>query len=111
MLLAAVDSDAKIFFLIDEMLRGTNSVDKYLGSKAVIEGRRNIGQVMDAIGLKAAADIKKKISNIWEPPLSPYTIKQRLSKKSNQRVIGNLTKPLIDTGIMLNTLTNTTETE
>ncbi len=30
------------------------------GSKAVIEGRRNIGQVMDAIGLKAAADIKKK---------------------------------------------------
>ncbi|HWZ15012.1 MAG TPA: hypothetical protein VNW95_07205 [Mucilaginibacter sp.] len=37
MLLAAVDSDDKVFFLIDEMLRGTNSVDKYLGSKAVIE--------------------------------------------------------------------------
>lgn len=25
------------FFLIDEMLRGTNSIDKYLGSKAIIE--------------------------------------------------------------------------
>src|SRR5690606_11449551 len=25
------------FFLIDEMLRGTNSMDKYLGSKAVIQ--------------------------------------------------------------------------
>ncbi|MDB5122843.1 MAG: mutS 5 [Mucilaginibacter sp.] len=37
MLLAAVESDKKVFFLIDEMLRGTNSVDKYLGSKAVIE--------------------------------------------------------------------------
>ncbi|MDP9048046.1 MAG: DNA mismatch repair protein MutS [Bacteroidota bacterium] len=37
MLLAAVDSDKKVFFLIDEMLRGTNSVDKYLGSKAIIE--------------------------------------------------------------------------
>jgi hypothetical protein len=37
MLLEVVESDAKIFFLIDEMLRGTNSVDKYLGSKAVIE--------------------------------------------------------------------------
>jgi DNA mismatch repair ATPase MutS len=36
MLLAAVDSDLNIFFLIDEMLRGTNSVDKYRGSKAVI---------------------------------------------------------------------------
>lgn len=37
MLLAAVDTDKKVFFLIDEMLRGTNSVDKYRGSKAVIE--------------------------------------------------------------------------
>ncbi|HTE01526.1 MAG TPA: hypothetical protein VK668_19700 [Mucilaginibacter sp.] len=48
MLLAAVDSDAKIFFLIDEMLRGTNSVDKYLGSKAVIEQlirKKGVGMV------------------------------------------------------------------
>ena len=37
MLLAAVENEPKIFFLVDEMLRGTNSVDKYLGSKAVIE--------------------------------------------------------------------------
>ncbi len=37
MLLAAVEHEPKVFFLIDEMLRGTNSVDKYLGSKAVIE--------------------------------------------------------------------------
>lgn len=37
MLLAAVDGPEKVFFLIDEMLRGTNSVDKYKGSKAVIE--------------------------------------------------------------------------
>ena len=48
MLLAAVDSEQKIFFLIDEMLRGTNSVDKYLGSKAVIEQlirKRGVGMV------------------------------------------------------------------
>ena len=81
------------------------------GSKAVIEGRRNIGQVMDAIGLKASADIRKKISTIWEPPLSPYTIAARLKRKSNKKVIGNLTKPLIDTGLMYGTLINTTETE
>ncbi|HZX57603.1 MAG TPA: DNA mismatch repair protein MutS [Mucilaginibacter sp.] len=48
MLLAAVDSDAKVFFLIDEMLRGTNSVDKYLGSRAVIEQlirKKGVGMV------------------------------------------------------------------
>ena len=48
MLLAAVENEPKIFFLIDEMLRGTNSVDKYLGSKAVIEqliSKKTVGMV------------------------------------------------------------------
>jgi uncharacterized membrane protein (DUF106 family) len=48
MLLAAVEKEYKVFFLIDEMLRGTNSVDKYLGSKAVIEqliSKKAVGMV------------------------------------------------------------------
>ncbi|MFI5159190.1 MAG: DNA mismatch repair protein MutS, partial [Sphingobacteriales bacterium] len=48
MLLAAVENEDKVFFLIDEMLRGTNSVDKYLGSKAVIEqliSKKGVGMV------------------------------------------------------------------
>ena len=48
MLLAAVENEHKVFFLIDEMLRGTNSVDKYLGSKAVIEqliSKKGVGMV------------------------------------------------------------------
>ena len=48
MLLAAVENEHKVFFLIDEMLRGTNSVDKYLGSKAVIEqliNKKGVGMV------------------------------------------------------------------
>jgi len=54
MLLAAVESEDKIFFLIDEMLRGTNSVDKYLGSKAVIE--RLISK--KAVGMVATHDLQ-----------------------------------------------------
>ncbi|MES2268216.1 MAG: DNA mismatch repair protein MutS [Bacteroidota bacterium] len=48
MLLAAVENEHRVFFLIDEMLRGTNSVDKYLGSKAVIEqliSKKGVGMV------------------------------------------------------------------
>ena len=48
MLLNAVEKEEKVYFLIDEMLRGTNSVDKYLGSKAVIRQRvskKGVGQV------------------------------------------------------------------
>lgn len=36
-ILGVVEVTADSFFLIDEMLRGTNSVDKYLGSKAIIK--------------------------------------------------------------------------
>src|SRR5690606_35857844 len=32
-----VEQQKTSFFLVDEMLRGTNSVDKYLGSKAIIK--------------------------------------------------------------------------
>lgn len=37
LLLNVLKKEEKVYFLIDEMLRGTNSVDKYKGSKAVIE--------------------------------------------------------------------------
>lgn len=36
-ILALVKTNDKTFILLDEMLRGTNSMDKYLGSKAIIE--------------------------------------------------------------------------
>ncbi|RVU00250.1 DNA mismatch repair protein MutS [Mucilaginibacter limnophilus] len=54
MLLGAVETVPKVFFLIDEMLRGTNSVDKYLGSKAVIE--QLIAK--NAVGMVATHDLQ-----------------------------------------------------
>lgn len=54
MLLQAVESEPKVFFLIDEMLRGTNSADKYLGSKAVIE--RLISK--NGVGMVATHDLQ-----------------------------------------------------
>ncbi|SDL77084.1 MutS domain V [Daejeonella rubra] len=53
-LLKMLESTEKIYFLIDEMLRGTNSVDKYLGSKAVIE--KLIAQ--NAVGIVATHDLQ-----------------------------------------------------
>ncbi|MDP3468861.1 MAG: DNA mismatch repair protein MutS [Daejeonella sp.] len=53
-LIKMLDSSGKVYFLIDEMLRGTNSVDKYLGSKAVIE--KLISQ--KAVGIVATHDLQ-----------------------------------------------------
>lgn len=53
-LLHVLNQNEKVYFLIDEMLRGTNSVDKYLGSKAVIE--KLISQ--RAVGIVATHDLQ-----------------------------------------------------
>ncbi|WP_069659098.1 MutS-related protein [Arcticibacter eurypsychrophilus] len=54
LLLDVLNSGEKVYFLIDEMLRGTNSVDKYLGSKAIIE--RLIEQ--KSVGIVATHDLQ-----------------------------------------------------
>jgi len=54
MLLKAVETEPKVFFLIDEMLRGTNSVDKYRGSKAVIEQLAH----KNGVGMVATHDLQ-----------------------------------------------------
>lgn len=54
LILDTVRQEPYSFFLIDEMLRGTNSVDKYRGSKAIIE--RLIRD--EAVGLVATHDLQ-----------------------------------------------------
>ncbi len=54
LLLDVLNRKEKVYFLIDEMLRGTNSVDKYRGSKAVIE--KLITQ--KAVGIVATHDLQ-----------------------------------------------------
>lgn len=53
MLLNATEKKEKLYFLIDEMLRGTNSADKYRGSKAIIEKLISEG----AVGIVATHDL------------------------------------------------------
>lgn len=81
------------------------------GARAIAKGTASIQRVMQGIGLKAAGDTRKTISLIQNPPLKQSTIRARLSRRSDKKTVGNLTKPLVDTGIMLNTLTNSVEDE
>ncbi|NGM66474.1 MutS-related protein [Sphingobacterium sp. SGR-19] len=53
-ILDTVKQDRDSFFLIDEMLRGTNSVDKYLGSRAII---RKLN-AMEGKGMVATHDLQ-----------------------------------------------------
>jgi hypothetical protein len=86
------------------------------GAKKAIKGETNILGVLDLIGAKAAGDVAKAIKDVTSPPLSPVTIQARLdrlkSKSAKRRgVTASLEKPLIDTGIMLRSITHAIESE
>lgn len=81
----------------------------YRVSQEVVAGKRTGFSAMEAIGSKAAGDIRRKIATIVYPPLKPATIARRLANRSNQSVLGKLDKPLMDTRKMYTTLTYSVE--
>lgn len=70
------------------------------GCKAILAGNETAHSVMEKVTGKAAGDVRRKISKIREPALSQRTLDARLSRGLTS------TKPLVDTGIMLQTLTH-----
>lgn len=79
------------------------------GAKAIIAGNSTIFNVIDAIGQGAEGDIRKKISTIQEPPLKSGTIRARQRKLADGKKVGNLTKPLVESALLVNSLTSITE--
>jgi hypothetical protein len=79
------------------------------GARSILKGKSSLAHVMEALGQVAAGDVRKKIASIWHPSLKEATILARLHRKRRKTVTVNLTKPLVDTGFMLNTLTNSVE--
>lgn len=75
------------------------------GSTRVIKGELTLFDVMDGVGLQAAGDMRRKISEISSPPLKESTIKNR-QRRGNSSV-----KVLVDERIMINSLTNATVTK
>lgn len=81
------------------------------GVRAVIKGSLSGSDLMETIGSKAAGDMRKKITTITSPALAESTVSARLSRKSDKNTVGNLTKPLVDTGLMLASLTYAVESK
>jgi hypothetical protein len=85
------------------------------GARKIIKNQTTTDQVLDSIGHQAEGDIKKTISNVYYPALAESTVLNRIRRNAQlssrkgrltERQIGNITKPLIDTGIMFNTITH-----
>lgn len=79
--------------------------------KQMLNDGGSIKKVFDAVGQRAAADIREAITLLQSPELSKRTIAARLSKKADKATLGLLSKPLIDSKILLNSLTSAVEDE
>jgi hypothetical protein len=79
------------------------------GAMAILKGNATTHDVMEGIGGKAAADIQVAITQVTAPALSSRTIAARLSKRANGKTVGNLTKPLVDSGLMLSSVQHLVE--
>ncbi len=76
----------------------TNIIEKQLPK--VAKGEMTAFDVLDLVGIAAAADIQTTISSIYSPPNSPATIRRKGSSK-----------PLVDTGLMLASVQNAVNKE
>lgn len=98
------------------------------GAKQILEGKMTGKDAMDLLGAVAEGDIIKAISEVMAPPLSLITLMARKYRKMGRKVTGRTigeiagrikkgdvdisgvsTKPLVDTGQMIATVTHLTE--
>lgn len=73
----------------------------------VLAGATTLEDVLEALGLNVAGEIAQSIRNVDAPPLKPATIAAKRRKMADQNTVGNLSKPLVETGIMLDTVSHT----
>lgn len=78
-------------------------------TRAAAQGKIAPADVLNGLAQAAEGHVRATITKIMDPPLSPATVaarKRRLAsggKRANPKTIA---KPLVDTGILLNTLTS-----
>lgn len=66
-------------------------------------------QAAEMIGMEAAGNIKKAIAKVNEPPLKASTIRRKRSGYADKSITGALTKPLIGSGHLLETVDSQAE--
>lgn len=72
-------------------------------AKAVLQGRMPPEALVEAVALKAEGDVRATISKITTPALAPATLRARARRSSSGQIS---VKPLVDSGLMLATLTS-----
>lgn len=72
----------------------------------ILTGEDTVEAGLEKLGLAVAGDIKKTISKVTEPELKKKTVAAKRRKLVRASGKTNLTKPLIETGVMIASVTH-----
>lgn len=79
-------------------------------SQAVMRGQMAPGNLFEQLCLKAEGDVRATITKLQDPALAPETIAARKRKLAKGKAPkSTIEKPLVDSGLMLATLTSQVE--
>lgn len=80
-------------------------------SRAAAQGKLEPKNVMPALAMAAEGHVRATITKLVDPPLAQSTIDARKRRLANggKGAKSTIAKPLVDRGILLNTLTSETE--
>lgn len=97
-------------FMRPTVKREESKWKKFIGaqSKAVLAGATTATKSLSQLGLSASGEIARSISEVHSPPLSRKTIRDRVAQRAKsgaKKPLGNLTKPLVNFGIMIKSVT------
>lgn len=80
------------------------------GAKAILAGNIDSQGVFESVSALAAGQMRKAIADIQSPSLSKRTVEERKARYARQNpkkaTPSSLKKPLVDTKIMINSLTH-----
>jgi hypothetical protein len=74
-----------------------------------LQTTHNVSQSLDALAMVVEGDIRQSIVDVSEPPLSLVTIRNRMARYKTKQFQASITKPLIDTGLMISSVSHKTE--
>ena len=76
-------------------------------SKAIVQGRSTAKEMLEKLGLNASGEIARTLSEVTTPALKPGTVAAKVRKMADKSTVGASDKPLVETGILLDTVTYT----
>ncbi len=72
----------------------------------ILEGTQTVEGLFEMLGLNVSGEIARSISLVTTPALLEATILAKTRKMADQVTVGALDKPLVETGLMLDSVTH-----